>query len=181
MAEPVACCLNAIEKSELKIAETILVIGAGFMGLVQMELAKLKGVKVIISDVKDERLKVAKSLGADLIVNPEKEDIKAKIIDFSDGNMVDGVLCTIGGTVALNQGVDVLGHGGRLIIVGGTYPPQGICLDPNDIHYKQLKIIGAVSYTKRGFAQAIQLLADGKHYRHFTKRTIAAGENRTGI
>lgn len=162
LAEPVACCLNAVEKAELKIAETVLVIGAGFMGLTHMELAKLKGAKVIISDVKDERLEVARSLGADMVVNPKTEDVKEKILEFNNGEMVDAVMCTVGGNVAFKQGIDVLGHGGRLVIVGGTYPPENICLDPNHIHYEQLKIMGTVSYTNGGFAQTLKLLADGK-------------------
>lgn len=162
LVEPVACCLNAVEKAKIGVSEVVLIIGAGFMGLTQLELAKLKGARVAISDVIDERLEVAKSLGADIIINPKKEDLNSKISQFNDGQLADVVLCSVGGKIPFLQGLNALESGGRLVIVGGKYPPEKAEVDPNDIHYKQVEILGSVSYTPRGFVQIIQLIADKK-------------------
>lgn len=162
LVEPIACCLNGIEKAEIKVSDTVLIIGAGFMGLAQMELAKLKGARVIVSDVIDERLEIAKSLGADLVINPKKEDLNQKIAQFNDGELADVVMCSVGGKIVMTQGINALNRGGRLVILGGKYPPEKVEIDPNEIHYKQTKIIGSVSYTKAGFIQTIQLIADKK-------------------
>lgn len=162
LAEPVACCLNGVEKAKIQISEVVLVVGGGFMGLVQLELAKLKGARVVISDVIDERLQIAEKLGADMVINPAKENLNKKLAEFNDGQLADVVLCSIGGKTPIMQGMNALGKGGRLVVIGGTYPLQNIELDPNNIHYLQLELSGAVSYTTPGFVQAIQLLADKK-------------------
>lgn len=162
LVEPVACCLNGVEKAEIMISDTVFVVGAGFMGLVQLTLAKLKGARVIISDVIDERLEVAKSLGADEVVNPQKENINEKIARFTKGQLADVVLCSVGGNTAITSAFNALDPGGRLVILGGTYPLSNIQIDPNEIHYKQVKIIGSVSYTSASFTESIQLLADKK-------------------
>lgn len=162
LVEPVACCLNGIEKAEINVSDTVLILGAGFMGLVQLELAKLKGARVIISDIIDERLEVAKLLGADLTINPLKVDLHKKLIEFNNGELADVVMCSVGGKVVTTQGIEALNSSGRLVIIGGKYPKENVEIDPNEIHYKQAKIIGSVSYTKAGFVQTIQLIADKK-------------------
>ncbi len=162
LVEPVACCLNGVEKAEIGIQDTVLIIGAGFMGLTCIELAKLKGARVIISDVIDERLEVAKSLGADMVVNPKNEDLNEAILNFNDGELADAIICSVGGKIPISQGIGAMAVGGRLVLLGGTYPPTTVEFDPNEIHYSQSKIIGSVSYTSRGFANSIKLVANNK-------------------
>lgn len=162
LVEPVACCLNGVEKAEIGIQDMVLVIGSGFMGLTCLELAKLKGAKVVVSDVIDERLEVAKSLGADLVVNPMKQDLKDAILKFNDGELADAVICSVGGKIPFTQGMEAMAVGAKLILLGGTYPPTKVEFDPNVVHYKQTKIIGSVSYTNKGFTNSIKLIADKK-------------------
>lgn len=123
LVEPIACCLNGVEKAEIRISDTVLIVGAGFMGLVQLELAKLKGARVIVSDVIGERLEIAKSLGADIVINPKDENLNEQIAQFNNGDLADVVLCSVGGKVAINSGVNALNRGGRLVLLGGIYPP----------------------------------------------------------
>ncbi len=162
LTEPISCCLNAIEKADIQFGETVLIIGGGFMGLVQLQLAKLKGAKVIVSDLIDERLETARKLGADLTVNPEKEDLIEALRNACKGSLADVVMCLVGSQSMVEQGLAALNRGGRLVILGGAKPGSTIAIDPNIIHYNQLKIIGSVSYTKSGFVKAIKMLADGK-------------------
>lgn len=162
LVEPVACCLNGVEKAEIGMQDTVLIIGAGFMGLTCIELARLKGARVIVSDVIDERLEIAKSLGADATVNPKDKDLNEAILDFNDGEYVDAVICSVGGKIPISQGVRSMAAGGRLVLLGGTYPPTTVEIDPNSIHYDQTKIIGSVSYTNRSFTTSIKLIANKK-------------------
>lgn len=162
LVEPIACCKNAVDKADIMENELVLVLGAGFMGLAQLLLAKLKGARVVITDFVDERLDLAKELGADLTVNPSKEDLTEKLTQFNNGLAADVVLCTISGKKVVEQGLGLLNRGARLIIVGGKYPPENAEVDINDIHYKQASIIGAVSYTDKGFREVIDLLHQGK-------------------
>lgn len=162
LVEPVACCLNGIEKAEIKLAETVFIIGAGFMGLVSLQLAKLKGARVVISDIIDERLEIAKSLGADIVINPKNVNLEEEILKYNNGEDVDVIISSIGGQIAFDQGMKVMGVGSRMVLLGGTYPITKFEFDPNKIHYDQSIITGTVSYTKSGFVQSIKLLADKK-------------------
>ena len=162
LVEPVACCLNGVEKADIHTADLVLVIGAGFMGLTQLQLAKLKGARVAVSDMMDERLETARLLGADLVINPAKENLGEQLQKYNDGEMADVVLCSVGAAGVVTQGLSVLNRGARLVIIGGVHPPKNIEFDPNDIHYKQASIIGSVSYTQSGFVNTIRLLAEGK-------------------
>lgn len=162
LVEPIACCKNAVDKAEIQEGELVLILGAGFMGLAQLELAKLKGARVVITDFVEERLELARQLGADMAINPSKENLDEKLKTFNNGYAADVVLCSISGKKVVEQGLGLLNRGARLVIIGGKYPPENIEVDANDIHYKQAYIIGAVSYTDQGFRDVIELIHNKK-------------------
>ena len=162
LVEPVADCLNGIEKAQVQTGDTVFIVGAGFMGLTLTILAKMRGARVIISDPLEERLEIAKSLGAYIAMNPSKEDIIGKIEDFTKGELIEAVICSIGGAQVVEQGISLLNHGGRIVLLGGTYPPQNASIDINEVHYKQLVIIGSVSYTKSSFYKTIKIISNGQ-------------------
>lgn len=162
LVEPIACCKNAVDKADIQPNELVLILGGGFMGLAQLELAKLQGARVIITDLVEERLELARKLGADLALNPTEVDLNAEIQKFNNGYLADVVLCSVSGKVVLNQALHALNRGARMVIIGGKYPPENVEIDPNDIHYKQAYIIGAVSYTDQGFRETIELIHQKK-------------------
>lgn len=162
LVEPIACCKNAVDKADIHPGDLVLILGGGFMGLAQLELAKLQGARVIITDLVEERLELARKLGADLAINPTKADLNEEIKKFNNGYLADVVLCSVSGKVVLGQALHALNRGARMVIIGGKYPPENVEIDPNDIHYKQAYIIGAVSYTDKGFRETIDLICQGK-------------------
>ena len=162
LVEPIACCKNAVDKADIRPGDLVLILGGGFMGLAQLELAKLQGARVIITDLVEERLELARKLGADLAINPTKADLNEEIKKFNSGYLADVVLCSVSGKVVLQQALHALNRGARMVIIGGKYPPENVEIDPNDIHYKQAYIIGAVSYTDKGFRETIDLIHQGK-------------------
>ena len=162
LVEPVACCLNGVEKADIQLNDMVLVLGAGFMGLVQMQLAKLKGARVAISDILDERLEIAKSLGADYTINSANKDVIEELRKFNNGNLADVVLCSVGIPPVIGQGLDALNRGARMVLLGGLKSPGTITINANDLHYKQASFIGSVSYTKSGFKKNIKLIHEGK-------------------
>lgn len=162
LTEPISCCLNAIEKADIQFGETVVIIGGGFMGLVQLQLAKLRGATVIVTDLLDERLETAKQLGADLTVNPNKADLTEALKQLNAGSLADVVMCLVGTQSMLGQALSVLNRGGRVVILGGAKHGTTVNIDPNVIHYKQLSVLGSVSYTASGFKKTIKMLAEGK-------------------
>ena len=86
LAEPLACVLNATNKLKVQPGDTVLVLGAGPIGLLFTALLKANGAsKVIVSEISDYRKKAAKSCGASLVVNPQKEDLEAVVDRETDG------------------------------------------------------------------------------------------------
>lgn len=162
LAEPLACCINSIEKLNPQYGENILIIGAGPMGLLHLQLLKLKGVSVIVSDLIDERLKIARKLRADEIVNPLKEDIEKKIRKLTNGRGVDGIIVAVGSEKAIVQSINLAGKLTRIIFFGAVWPKTEIPLDPNLLHYKEIILTGAHGRTLKQFYQAVNLLSTKK-------------------
>ncbi|KUO63439.1 hypothetical protein APF79_06620 [bacterium BRH_c32] len=117
--EPVACTTNGVMKANIQLGDTVALAGTGFMGLILLQQIKLTGAsKVIALDIRDEMLELAKELGADVVINPMKEDYKKIINDLTDGKGVD-VSFEIGGVQeTLDLAAEILRMEGKLVIFG---------------------------------------------------------------
>jgi L-iditol 2-dehydrogenase len=93
MTEPTACCLAGLEQFKMPRGATALVIGGGIMGLVTMVLAGRLGAKrLILSDPIEERRKMAKSLGAAVVIDPARENLRDRVMELTHGRGAD-VVC----------------------------------------------------------------------------------------
>lgn len=119
MAEPIACTTNGVIKSNIQLNDTIALAGTGFMGLILLQQLKLRGAKFIAAiDIREEILEMAKTLGADFTINPQKENAKDIIKDLTGGKGVD-VSFEVGGNEAtLNLAADICRMEGKLVIFG---------------------------------------------------------------
>ena len=118
LIEPLAVGFHAAVTSGAKLGKTALVTGSGCIGLVSMMALKALGVsRVFISDVEEERLKKASSLGAYMAIN-SKINNPEKIIPDKNNGGVDIVIETSGAEAAANQGIAALKKGGSLVFVG---------------------------------------------------------------
>ncbi|MEZ2337386.1 zinc-binding dehydrogenase [Mucilaginibacter sp. RCC_168] len=161
--------LHAIQLSGIKLNDKVVVIGAGCIGLGQLQLAKLSGADVLIIDKVDSALQLAVELGADQVVNPEKEDIQEKVKAFTSGRGADIVFECAGGTampVTLPQAVSCVRIGGKVVVVGGFEKEQQIALDWSHIQMAEIKLIMSASYSYWDIYPEMQisldLLAKGK-------------------
>ena len=74
LSEPLACCVHSIENGQIGLGDDVVVIGVGIMGALHIQLAKLKGARVIACELDDTRLEIAKKMGADILINSVKSD-----------------------------------------------------------------------------------------------------------
>jgi L-iditol 2-dehydrogenase len=161
LTEPLSCCLNGVEKLRTRKGEDVVVIGAGPMGLMSLQLARLSGARVIVSDLLDERLKLAKDLGANELVNPSKEDPVERVKELTEGRGAQGVMVAIGNLKAVEQGIGMTGKCGTVVLFGAIWPPSKLSIDPNIIHYNELMMTGAESRTLDQFSRALSMIANG--------------------
>jgi len=162
LAEPLACCINSIEKLDVHYGDNVVIIGAGPLGLLHLQLLKLKGANVIVSEILDERLKVAEKLGADALINPSEVDAEAKVKELTEGRGADGVVVAVGNKKAIEQGIRMAGKLARVVLFGAIWPPTEISLDPNLLHYKEIILTGVHGRTLKQFYTAVKLLSTKK-------------------
>ena len=162
--------LHGIHLSGLGIHDKVAVIGAGPIGLAMLDLAKAIGAQVMITDVHDHSLAVAKELGADMVVNTKDQDGRKQAMAFTDNRGVDIAFECAGGEsmpTTFPQAVSYTRVGGKVVLVGGfDKEPQSIKLDWQHIQMGEIKIIPSASYSFWGIYPEMQmslnLLAAGK-------------------
>lgn len=160
-AEPLACCINGNQESNITMGDDVVVIGAGPIGLQHVQLAKHQGARVIVSELIESRLEMAKELGADDTVCPLKEDAVERVMELTDGRGANVVIVAIGTTETAQTGIEMAGICGSVNFFAGTYPPGEIPLDPNVIHYKQLMVTGSHDFTPHHFTTALKFIEYG--------------------
>ncbi|HHU31043.1 MAG: zinc-dependent alcohol dehydrogenase [Zhaonellaceae bacterium] len=160
-SEPLACVIHSIERGQLKIGNDVVIVGAGIMGLFHLMLAKKLATRVFVCEVDEKRREIAKSLGADFVINPQKEDSLEIIKSHTEGRGADAVFHTTAISRVAEEAIQMAGPMGRIIMYGSFYPDNPITVSPNHIHNSQIVITGSVSPSTEDFLKASRLLNFG--------------------
>ena len=144
-------CLHAIHLSGIHVNDKVAVIGGGPIGLGQLQLAKLSGADVLVTDVVDSALDKARELGADVVVNSKLEDAGKAVMDFTGERGVDIVFECAGGDampVTLPQATQFARRGGKVVIVGGfDAGVTTIGLEWQRIQMSEIQLIPSASFS----------------------------------
>jgi len=160
-AEPLACVANSIEQGNIRLGETVVVIGGGVMGMLHVMLSKLKGAYVIISEPDEVRRKLALELGADMAINPLEGDPVERIKSLTEGRGAEVVFNTTPVSAVAEQAINMAGYAGRVVMYSSIHPDKPISVSPQWLHKSQAIITGAVSPSIRSFETAVRLLSKG--------------------
>lgn len=158
-SEPIAVCLHANEVASIRPGDFVLVIGGGPMGLLNMQISKLSGASVIVSEVVEERLEVARRMGADMAVNPAKESLSERVKEATGGYGADAVIVATGNKAAIESAFEAVGPAGTVVLFGGTYPPAKAEFDPNLVHYGEVRVAGSYDHLPVHMEKALRLLS----------------------
>lgn len=159
--EPLSSCINSIERASISMGETVAIIGDGVIGMLHLQLAKIRAAEVIMIGHHNERLEISKQLGADHILNSREVNIHDEILNLTDSLGVDIVIVATQGANALETSLKIAGKNSRIIIFSGTYPEESVSIDPNKIHYSEISIIGASEHNVRQFTTSFRLIEKG--------------------
>jgi L-iditol 2-dehydrogenase len=163
LIEPVGCCLKALKECNLQKGDFLAVIGAGATGIIHTALSKIYGAtKTIVSDLIDYRLGIAKKFGADITVNPEKEDLTEIVKSETDGRGVDIAVVTAPSLEAYKAGLSVCRKGGKLCIFAATEPGEYLQISPKELFFSETQIISSYSTSHLETRAALQLIKSGK-------------------
>lgn len=161
MIEPVAVGVHAISRLGDVRGMNILVLGAGPIGNLTAQSAKGLGAKsVMITDLSDYRLSLAKECGVDYIVNTSKENLESAIAKYFGEDGPDAILECVGVQPTVDQAVKIARKGSDIIIVGvfGDKPVVDLGL----VQDRELRLIGTLMYMKQDYYRAIDLISSRK-------------------
>lgn len=160
LAEPLACVLHGVEEAGVKLGDNVAIIGAGPIGLLHLLTVKKMGAeKTIMIDLVDERLDFAKKVGADETINSGRENAMEKVREYTSGYGADVAIEAIGVPATWEQALKLARKGGTVLEFGGCPPGTEIRLDAEQLHYGEMKVLGAFHTTPLHFRKALSLIA----------------------
>ncbi|ALN14964.1 MAG: alcohol dehydrogenase catalytic domain-containing protein [Acidipropionibacterium acidipropionici] len=164
LAEPLGCVLNGARNYRPGIGTTVVIMGAGPIGLLHTQINRLAGAsRIIVSDVSATRADVARQFGATDVVNPAETDIAEYCRDVTDGLGADIAVVCVGRPGLVNDALRAVRKRGRVSAFAGF--PKGdaglASIDPNLIHYGEIEVYGASNAARQQHQQALDLIASG--------------------
>ena len=161
MCEPVACCLHGIDLSQIKCGDTVMIIGGGTIGMIMLQLAQMSGaVRCVLLDVNENRFELAKKLGAELTLNPAKDDVAAELKKHGFDDIRVVIECA-GRAESVLSAIEYAGKAATVMIFSLTDPDCAIPYMPFAAFKKELTIkTSFVNPNTQG--RAAQIITSGR-------------------
>jgi len=157
----VSTAYHALRRGRVRAGDTVVIFGVGGLGAQAIPLAKIfKAAKIIAVDISDEKLNLAKRLGADEVVNAATEDPAQRIEETTEGKLADLVLDFVGAAKVIEKEIHCVGKGGRMVLVG--IGKDDLRVSPyKTIIGKEMELIGVNDHLRSELAQLIDLVGSG--------------------
>ena len=162
MAEPLACCIHGIDRANIRIGDTVCVIGGGAIGLLMVQLAKLAGAStVILSEPVAMRRKIGLQVGADYAIDPVHESLKERLTQILGVDGTDVIIECVGNTVATKQAFEACARGSTVLLF--SVPKTDSChqMKLEDVYQKELTIVGSM-VNPDTHLRAVQMINNGR-------------------
>lgn len=147
--EPTNCCLKAVKKAQIAPGQTVLVTGAGPIGLMFIMLVKYFGAKAIATDLLPSRIEKALSVGAEAAFDPRDPDLAAKVKACTGGLGVDTALLAVPSEKAFFQALDCTRKGGKILFFAEFPDEVEIPINPNILYRREIDLMGSYSSSYR--------------------------------
>ena len=158
--EPLACVIRGQQRANITMGSTVAIIGAGPMGLVHAQLAKLNGASsVIITEMNPVRIRKAKDLGIDHVIDASAQDPVKAVLDLTEGRGADFVIEAVGAVPTYQQAFQMVRRGGVLVAYGAAPAHATMEIKPFEIYSKELTIVGSYAGTYDTWLRAIHLIS----------------------
>lgn len=142
--EPLADCLHALcDQAQLTPGQTVVVCGAGQMGLQLVAVAKWLGAHVLVSEPQELRRALAREWGADHVLDPNQQEVIRAVRALTEGRGADVVILAIGIPSLVNDALAMVRARGRVVLFAGFARPAKVEIDPNRLHYDEIVLTGS--------------------------------------
>ncbi|MEG0273657.1 MAG: alcohol dehydrogenase catalytic domain-containing protein [Longicatena sp.] len=160
-AEPLACVLNSINRSHIKMGDDVVVIGGGVMGLLHVLCAKKQGARVILSETDAKRREFGLKLGADYAIDPLESDPVEQVKKLTGGRGANVVENTTAIPAVAAQAIEMTAKSGLCNMFSSIHPNEAILVDAGRLHSQEIVVTGTQNGTIETFAQAIDCISKG--------------------
>ena len=164
LTEPLACVVRGLEESQVQPGDSLVVIGAGPIGLMFIHAAQLAGLHVIAVVRRDEQIETAKLFGAEHVVQTANvEDVIAAVRALTpEGRGVDVAIEAVATPMTWQWAVDMVRKGGVVNFFGGCAAGTKVELDTNRLHYNDITLKASFHHTPAACRKAFDLIASGR-------------------
>lgn len=163
LAEPLSCCINGQEKVQVGLDDTVVILGAGPIGLFHLQLSRLAGAsQVLVSEPMSGRRASAEELGASVTVDPTDGDLREAVLETTDGLGADVAIVCSPLPSLVDEAVRLCRKGGRIDIFAGMPDPGEATVAANLIHYNELRVTGTANSAARHYETAVRLIGAGR-------------------
>jgi len=160
LIEPVACSVHAVSLARIQFADVVVVAGLGAIGMGILQVGRLKTPRILVGlDIDNGLLEVATRVGADKVLNPQKEDVTAQLRRLTEGRGPDIYIEASGSVASLRLGLELVRKAGRLVVYG-VYGQEATVNMNLVSEFKELEIVGG-HVSPNTYPLAIKYLAEG--------------------
>lgn len=159
MVEPVSVAVHAVDITPLQLGDTAVVIGAGMIGLLTLQALRAAGAgRIVIADLADDRLELARKLGADDAVNSGTTDVVKFVQEATGGRGADVALEAVGATPTVKMCIDSVRKGGAVTLIGNVTPTVELGLQ--SVVTREISVLGSCA-SANDYPACLELLARG--------------------
>ena len=160
MVEPVAVAAHAVELTPLDSDETALVVGCGMIGLFVVQVLRARGCGTIIAvDLEEDKLKLARELGADMAFNPKKDNILKEVQELTNGRGADAAFEVVGISETVNLAIESVRNGATVCLVGNLSPSAALPLQA--VVTRQIRLQGSCAICGE-YPAVLDMIAGGE-------------------
>ena len=161
MCEPCAVTVHAVRLSQLKLGDSVVVLGAGPIGLLCAQVARAAGAsKVIVSEPAPARAEAARRLGMDAVINPLEEDAEQRVVELTDGNGPDVVFECAAAKGTLDQALNMVRRNGQVVLVAIVWEQTPVL--PPDWMAREVSLKTSFGTQPEDWRIALDLIRSGK-------------------
>jgi L-iditol 2-dehydrogenase len=160
LIEPTACSVKAFKRAQMKGGETVLQIGLGIMGQLNVLLARHYGAQRIIgADLVPSRCEKALELGADDVINVAEENLLDAVTRLTAGEMADIVIVGPPKAEVMKLGIDCAGQGSTVVFFMGSEPGEKMEVEPYQLYFREITLVSSYSCGPYDTREALDIIA----------------------
>ena len=164
LAEPPSSCIYSQERANVSLGDTVVIIGAGPIGCIHIQVARARGVsKIIMVEISQGRLEKAKLFGADAYINGSREDAVKAVKGITNSLGADKVIVAAPSAIAQKEAIEMCKKRGTVVFFGGLPKDKPTAeINSNIIHYNDINIMGHYGQERHHVFQSLEMISKGQ-------------------